>query len=85
MRDSFFAGWLLQRTLSDRLTLGAEVFAQGAQTTGGQGSAFIDGGGYYNFTPKLSLLFMLGHSVAGEAHTVAYLGLYWTSRFGASP
>lgn len=84
MKDSAFAGWLLQRDFSKKLTLGTEVYAQGAQTVGGRSSTFLDAGGYFNFTQKLSLLFMMGHTVAGERHTVGYLGLYWTSSFGRS-
>ena len=78
MKDSRFAGWLLQRQLSKRLILGSEVFAQSAQDIGGRESTFVDVGGFYNFTPNLSLLFMSGHTVAGESHLVGYLGLYYT-------
>ena len=78
MKDSRFAGWLLQRQLTKRLILGSEVFAQSAQEMGGQESTFVDAGGFYNFTPHLSLLFMSGHTVAGESHLVGYLGLYYT-------
>lgn len=68
----------MQRQLSRRLTLGAETYYQGPQMRGAQQSTFIDGGGYYNFNENFSLLFMLGHTVAGENHTAGYLGLYWT-------
>jgi hypothetical protein len=78
MKDSLFGGWLLQRTLSRRLIAGAEVFSQQAQEQGGRGSTFVDGGGYLDLKGGLSLLFMLGHTVAGESHTVGYLGLYYT-------
>ncbi len=73
-----FAGWLVQRDLSRRLTLGAEVFARGSDTVGGRSTTVLNGGGYYNFTPGFSLLFSGGRTVNGEPHTVAYLGLYWT-------
>ena len=78
MRDYFFGGWLLQRDLSDRLTLGAEVFTQGADTETDHATTIANFGGYYNFTAGFSLLFSAGHSVAGAVHRVAYLGLYWT-------
>jgi hypothetical protein len=77
-RSHTFAGWLLQRDLGKTLTLGGEVFAQGADTQGGRGFAVADLGGSLNFTPGFSLLFSAGHTVRGERHTVAYLGLYWT-------
>lgn len=78
MKDSFFAGWLVQRTISKELVLGTEVYHQGAQSIGTGQSTSVDAGGYYNFRENLSLLFMLGHTVSGERHTVGYLGLYYT-------
>ena len=73
-----FAGWLLQRDLNKKVTLGAELFGQGAVAVGAEKSIFFNAGGYYNFPYGLSLLFSGGHTVAGEGHTVGYLGLYWT-------
>ncbi len=77
-RDHAFAGWLLQRDFGKKLTLGGELFAQGAETIGGRGSTYANVGGYLNFTPGFSLLFSGGGTIAGESHTIAYLGLYWT-------
>jgi hypothetical protein len=73
-----FGGWLLQRDLSSKFTLGAEVFAQGANAVGSRGYAVYNVGGYYNATSQLSVLFSVGHSLAGEQHAVHYLGLYYT-------
>lgn len=78
MKDSLFAGWLVQRQLTKRLVLGSEIYHHEAQTVGGRQATFVDPGGYYNVRKNLSLLFMLGHTVSGERHTVAYLGLYYT-------
>jgi len=78
MKDSLFAGWLVQRQITNRLVLGGEVYHQEAQSVGGRQTTFIDPGGYYNFRENLSLLFMLGHTITGERHTVGYLGLYYT-------
>jgi len=78
MKDAPFAGWLLQRQFSDRLTLGGEVFHQGAPRVDSRASTLLDVGGDYTLRGPLNLLFMAGHSVAGERHAVAYLGLYYT-------
>lgn len=78
MRDYPFAGWLLQRQVNKKWTLGGEVFGQGAPQVTGKSSTYFDAGGYYNFTPGFQLLFMAGHTFAGESHAVGYLGLYWT-------
>jgi hypothetical protein len=78
MQNSAFTGWLLQRDVGKKLTLGTEFYTQTAQLSGGRGSSFIDAGGYYYFTPNFQLLFMLGHTVSGESHVAGYWGLYWT-------
>jgi len=78
MKDSFFAGWLLQRQISKRLILGTEVYHQEAQSVDARQATFADAGGYYNFRENLSLLFMVGHTVSGERHTTGYIGLYYT-------
>jgi hypothetical protein len=78
MKDSLFAGWLVQRQISKRLVLGTEIYHQEAQTIVARQTTFVDSGGYYNFRENLSLLFMLGHTVSGERHAVGYLGLYYT-------
>ncbi len=78
MKDSLFAGWLLQRQITRRLTLGTEVYHQGVQSIGARQTTFVDSGGYFNVRANLSLLFMLGHTVTGERHMVSYFGLYDT-------
>jgi hypothetical protein len=77
-RDHGFAGWLVQRDIGQHLTLGAELFRQGAETVGGRGSTIANAGGYLKFTESFNLLFSAGRSIFGERHTVWYLGLYWT-------
>ncbi len=78
-----FAGWLVQRDLSEQLTLGAEIYSQGATATRiapAQDSGpvtLINAGGNYNFTASQSLLFSLGHSIAGAKQWVGYLGWVW--------
>jgi hypothetical protein len=78
MRNSVLAGWLLQRQFGKRLFLGGEVFHQGAQAEGARHTTFANGGGALTLRGGLSLLFMAGHTVSGESHTVGYLALYYT-------
>ncbi len=73
--------WLLERKLSEKLTLGGEVFAQGAPSVDSAHATFFNFGGYYNDVEVCGgcdLLFRVGHTIAGESHAEAYLGLYWT-------
>ncbi len=65
-----FAGWLVQRDLSKKLTLGSEVYSQGregAATAQSRPATLIDFGGYYKFRdPGFQLLFCYGHTVIGQ-------------------
>lgn len=78
MKDSVFAGWLVQRRVAKPLVLGTEVYYQGARATDARKTTFVDAGGYATLRGALSLLFMAGHTVSGESHAVGYLGLYYT-------
>jgi Putative MetA-pathway of phenol degradation len=78
MKDAFFAGWLVQRQITKRLTLGTEVFHQTATSVDAGQETFVDGGGYFQIAEGLDLLFMSGHSATGESHVIGYLGLYYT-------
>lgn len=78
MRDHPFFGWQVQRALNKKLTLGAEWFNPGRDTPAASNPQIANFGGQYNFRENFSLLFTAGHTVHGDAHTVAYLGLYWT-------
>ena len=72
-----FAGWLLQKDLGEKWTLGGEVFGRSKDTDDGKATTLLNFGGLYKFTPDFNLLFSAGHSVSGETHTIAYLGLWW--------
>ena len=77
-----YAGWLLQRDLGEKWTLGAEIWYHGPEgpaTPQTHSATMIDLGGYYYFRkPDFQLLFSVGHTAVGQSETYAYLGLYWT-------
>jgi hypothetical protein len=79
-RNYPFAGWLLQRDLGKKFTLGTEVFYHGAIVTDSRYSTMVDLGGYYKFhgNESFQMLFCYGHSFAGQVEKYGYLGLYWT-------
>jgi hypothetical protein len=77
-RNNSFGGWLVQRALGPHVTLGGEIFSQGADTVAGRGYTAFNLGGSYNFTDRFSLLFSAGRSFRGERHALWYLALYWT-------
>jgi hypothetical protein len=81
-RNFLYGGYLMKKTVNERLELSAEVFAharEGFAAAQTQASTLIDAGGYYHFKqPGLQLIFAYGHSVAGQTENYAYLGLYKT-------
>jgi hypothetical protein len=83
-RNYPFAGWLVQRDLGKKVTLGTEIFYHGPEgplAPQTRPSTLVDIGGYYKFRdPGFQLLFCYGHSAIGQTENYAYLGLYWTWR-----
>jgi hypothetical protein len=76
-----FAGWLVQRQLNKKITLGVELFGHGAEgeaATSTRASTMLDLGGIYEFKDGFDLLFAAGRSVYGQPETYTYLSLYWT-------
>jgi len=81
-RNYPYGGFLVERTINERLDLSAEVFshaAEGPAAPQTQASTLIDAGGYYHFkSPGLQFLFAYGHSIVGQTENYAYVGLYKT-------
>jgi len=81
-RNFPFAGWLVQRDLGKKWTLGTEIFYHGPEgpaTPQTRPATLVDVGGYYKFRdPGFQLLFCYGHTAIGQKENYAYLGLYWT-------
>jgi len=81
-RNFPFAGWLVQRDLGKKVTLGTEIFYHGPEglaTPQTRPATLVDVGGYYKFRdPGFQLLFCYGHTAIGQTENYAYLGLYWT-------
>jgi len=77
-----YGGWLVQRDIGKKWTLGTEIFSHGAEglaTPQIRRSTLLDFGGYYYIrNPGFQVLFCYGHAIAGMPETYAYLGLYWT-------
>ncbi|MGH8319439.1 MAG: transporter [Steroidobacteraceae bacterium] len=82
-----YEGWLLQRDVGEKWTLGGEIFHHGAEglaTPQTNAATMLDLGGYYYFSkPAFQLLFAVGHTLVGQPEIYSYLGLYWT--WGGKP
>ena len=80
-QNYWFAGWLLQRQVTDRLALGAELFHQTADTIGGHDTTGFNAGGQYDFNDHYHLLFSAGRGLqhAADSNRFSYyLGIQWT-------
>jgi hypothetical protein len=86
-RDYWFFGWLLQKKITEELTLGGELFHQTANTMDGHASSGFNLGAQYDFTDHDHLLFSAGrggvlYSVDAAATgypTTYYIAYQWTS------
>ena len=77
-RNYGFGGLLLQRAFGKALSLGAEIYTQGPTANGLTPATFYNVGGAINPTDRFSILFSLGHSIAGASQAIGYVGLYVT-------
>ncbi len=81
-RNFTYGGWLVQRDIGKKWTLGTEVFSHGAEgpaTPQLKSATLVDVGGYYKFRdPGFQFLFAYGHTAFGQTENYAYVGLYWT-------
>lgn len=71
-KDYWFAGWLLQRKISDKLAIGSEIFYQTANTVNGVDSAGVNVGGQYDFDEHHHLLFSVGRGFLHARETNMY-------------
>ena len=79
-RNYWFAGWLLQRQVTKRLALGAEVFHQTSSMAGRPASSGFNVGGQYDFSDHDHLLFSAGRgglAYAVDAGAVKYPTTYY--------
>ncbi len=80
-KNYWFYGWVLQRKITDDLTLGGEVFHQTANKIGGLDTTGFNVGGSYDFTDDYHLLFSAGQGLQNSSSTNQlsyYLALQWT-------
>jgi len=71
-QNYWFAGWLLQRKITEKLTFGGELFYQTADKVGGVQSAGFNLGGQYDFDEHNHLLFSAGRGFMNASATNLY-------------
>ena len=80
-KNYWFAGWLVQRQVTDDLALGAEIFHQTADTDGGSDSTGFNLGAVFDLTENYHLLVSAGRGLENAPHTNEfsyYAAFQWT-------
>lgn len=77
-RDHWFAGWELQRQMTDQLMLGGEIYYMSPDADGASQHIGFNLGGVYDITENHHILFSAGRDFTGDAHFQAYLGYQLT-------
>jgi hypothetical protein len=68
-QDFWFFGWLLQRKITEKLTLGGEIFHQTADKIGGKDSTGFNIGGFYDIDEHHHILFSAGRGFQNARET----------------
>ena len=74
-RNYFIAGAVLERELSDRLTLGAEFFGNSPRERAGRADVAFNVGGTFKLNNHLNLLFSGGRGISGDVTAMGYIGI----------
>ncbi len=78
-RNYWYFGWVIQRSITDKLALGGELFHQTSTTASGRSSTGFDLGAIYDLTENHHILFSAGRGITHAAETnqfsyyIAYL------------
>jgi hypothetical protein len=71
---------VLEREISDRLTLGAELFGNTPKEHGGNSDVAFNLGGIWRLNKHVNFLFTGGRDFIGDAHAMAYIGLQFLTK-----
>jgi hypothetical protein len=82
-KNYWFVGWELQRDLSKKVTLGAELFYTTPPSRGEGGQTGFNVGAIVNFTDEHHLLFSAGRDLHGQNRFSAYIA--YQLAFGPIP
>jgi hypothetical protein len=79
-RDYVYAGAVIEREISERLTLGAELFGNSPKERGGRSELAFNVGGTWRLNQHLNLLFSGGRDIVGDTTAMAYIGLQFLTK-----
>ena len=73
-KNYWFIGWVVQRDLSEKITLGGELFHTTPEMVGESSQTGFNVGGFFNFTEEHHLLLSAGRDIHGPNRFSMYLG-----------
>jgi hypothetical protein len=73
--DYVYAGAVLEYEITERLTLGLELFGNSPKERGGRSELAFNFGGTWMLSKHFNLLFSGGRDIVGDTHAMAYVGL----------
>ena len=74
----WFIGWVVQRDLSKKITLGTELFYTTPKAVGESSQTGFNVGGFFNFTEKHHILFSAGRDIHGPDRFSMYIAYQLT-------
>ncbi len=77
-RNSWFAGWLLQRKMSDALTLGGELYHSTSEADGEPSRTAFNLGGQWDLSDRWHALFSAGRDLDGPNRLAVYAAIQLT-------
>jgi hypothetical protein len=75
MRNYFYAGAVVEREISERLTLAVELFGNSPKEGGSRSDVAFNLGGTWKFSKHINLLFAGGRDIVGDTTAMGYIGL----------
>jgi hypothetical protein len=80
MRNYFYAGAVLEYGISERLTLGVELFGNSPKERNGRSDVAFNIGGSLKLNEHINLLFTGGRDIVGDTSAMAYIGLQFLTK-----
>jgi hypothetical protein len=74
-RNYFYAGAVVEREISERLTLGAELLGNSPKERGSRCDVAFNIGGTWKLSKHVNLLFSGGRDIVGDTTAMGYIGL----------
>lgn len=79
IKNYFAGGAVLQRQTTEKLSLGAEIYEQGAVTAKNSATTFLNVGLTYYITNHLIGMAGVGHNIAGSHNEYAFFGVDYST------